>query len=299
MARNLAPLAWLIVIFLSVAAAVVLVVSLFLVLTPDGSDLKGCVKTTMFEVDLCPRSKTYTPLGQISPVLRQAVIVSEDSGFWDHHGIDWNELKASFETNLKQGRFARGGSTLTQQLAKNVYLSGEKSVIRKIREAIIALRIERLYSKEFILEKYLNVVQFGKDVYGVKAASQYYFNKTPSDLTIAQSAWLAFLLPNPEKYSVSFHKAKLTPFAKRQMRVIVDRLARFKRISESERQTASSEVARLFGDQGDDTALEMTVENSPDWDGTTDEEPISVTAPDPNPEPTPEASEPQSETPND
>jgi monofunctional biosynthetic peptidoglycan transglycosylase len=179
--------------------------------------------------------------------MRNSVVVSEDSAFWDHKGIDWIELRKSFETNLEKGRIARGGSTITQQLAKNVYLTSEKSLLRKIREAVIAIRLERRYEKNTILEKYLNVVEFDKDVYGVKNAAQHYFEVSPAQLTIAQSAWLAFLLPNPKKYSVSFHKNKLTPFAFRQMREIINRLWRFKRITENEKNMAVREARAFFG----------------------------------------------------
>lgn len=201
----------------------------------------------MHEVRLCRNDRSYTPLNQIAESMQNAVIVSEDSAFWNHEGIDWVELRKSFETNLEKGRFARGGSTITQQLAKNVYLSPEKSVLRKIKEAVIAIRIERQYKKKLILEKYLNVVEFDKDIYGIKSAALHYFQTTPNSLTIAQSAWLAFLLPNPPKYSISFHRNKLTPFAYKQMSEIINRLGRFKKISEGDRAAAIFEAKAMFG----------------------------------------------------
>lgn len=201
----------------------------------------------MHDVRLCRKDSSYVPIGQISSSLQNAIIASEDAAFWDHEGIDWVELRKSFETNLEKGRFARGGSTITQQLAKNVYLSAEKSLLRKIKEAVIATRIEKQYSKKLILEKYLNVVEFDKNVYGVKAAAKHYFGVAPSSLTIAQSAWLAFLLPNPPKYSMSFHRNKLTPFAFKQMSEIINRLRRFKKISEDERNQAIYEARGMFG----------------------------------------------------
>jgi monofunctional biosynthetic peptidoglycan transglycosylase len=210
----------------------------------------------MHEVRLCRKEPSYVALAQISESLQNAVIVSEDSAFWDHEGIDWIELRKSFETNIEKGRFARGGSTITQQLAKNVYLSPEKSVLRKIKEAVIATRIERQYKKKLILEKYLNVVEFDKNIYGVKKAAQHYFQTTPRSLTIAQSAWLAFLLPNPPKYSISFHRNKLTPFAFKQMSEIINRLGRFKKISESDRAAALDEARSMFGGlSGESTEL--------------------------------------------
>lgn len=267
MLKKIAPLAWLGLILLSLAALATTAFALLLLLSPSGQDLDGCLTTTMFEVELCAKSSSYVKLGQISPFLKNAVIASEDAAFWDHHGIDWVELQNSFETNLKKGRMARGGSTITQQLAKNVYLSADKSLIRKFREAVIALRLERLYKKEFLLEKYLNVVEFAPGVYGAKAAAQHYFQTTPGNLNIGQSVWLAFLLPNPEKYSISFKNRALTPFAYRQLRAIVDRLFRFKRISDDQRRTGYAEIAVLFGPGSGGAALDLTLENSPEWDG--------------------------------
>lgn len=247
MIRRLLPIGWLLLSILCAGIIAAASGVLFFVLIPDAKDLDSCLTTTMHEVRLCRKDPSYAPLSQISENLQNAVIVSEDSAFWDHEGIDWVELRKSFETNLEKGRFARGGSTITQQLAKNVYLSSEKSVLRKIKEAVIATRIERQYKKKLILEKYLNVVEFDKNVYGAKKAARHYFQTTPNSLTIAQSAWLAFLLPNPPKYSISFHRNKLTPFAFKQMSEIINRLGRFKKISEADRATAIAEAKAMFG----------------------------------------------------
>ncbi len=245
--RILVPLGSALSVLFFLASILLALIFWFFISVPDAKDLKGCVTTQMYGLSLCPGSKGYAKLSQISPHLKNAVVASEDAAFWDHGGIDWNELKQSIETNLKKGRLARGGSTITQQLAKNVYLTSEKSLLRKIREAIIALRIERLYSKELILERYLNVVEFDKDVYGASAAAKHYFNKTASALTVAESAWLAFLLPNPKKYSASFHKSKLTLFTLRQITEIINRLYRFKKITDAQRDLALYDAKALFG----------------------------------------------------
>lgn len=209
---------------------------------PSRAKIRGCMTTEMFHVELCPGSKDYVPLKKISKYLRQAVVVTEDSAFWSHRGFDFQEMQKSFEKNLEKGHFARGGSTITQQLAKNLFLSSEKSIQRKFLEAIITLQIERNLSKEEILERYLNVVQFGKDLYGVKDAAQFYFKKSPANLDLIESAFLAFLLPSPEKYSVSFFKKKLTPFARQRLRQIVGNLYRYQDISAEAYQTA---IARM------------------------------------------------------
>lgn len=256
MIRRLLPLGWFVISILCVGVIALASGTLFFILIPNAKDLDSCLTTTMHEVRLCRKEPSYVALAQISESLQNAVIVSEDSAFWDHEGIDWIELRKSFETNIEKGRFARGGSTITQQLAKNVYLSPEKSVLRKIKEAVIATRIERQYKKKLILEKYLNVVEFDKNIYGVKKAAQHYFQTTPRSLTIAQSAWLAFLLPNPPKYSISFHRNKLTPFAFKQMSEIINRLGRFKKISESDRAAALDEARSMFGGlSGESTEL--------------------------------------------
>lgn len=245
--RKAAPMGWFLMVLVCAGAFIVAAAAGFFIFIPDAKDLGGCLKTKMYGLSLCKDDPSYARLSSISVVARNAVIVSEDAAFWDHKGIDWVELQRSFETNIEKGRLARGGSTITQQLAKNVYLTPEKTVLRKIREAVIALRIERLYKKEVILEKYLNVVEFDKNVYGIKAAARHYFGIAPSELNAAQAAWLAFLLPNPKKYSVSFHSKKMTPFAFRQMSQIIDRLARFKRIDAETRSVAIQQARTLFG----------------------------------------------------
>jgi monofunctional biosynthetic peptidoglycan transglycosylase len=223
--------------------------AILLLIIPNGGDLKTCITTELYKVRLCPDSPDYAKLNQISAHAKHAIVFSEDAAFWDHQGIDWDELQKSFEANLEKGRFARGGSTITQQLAKNVYLSAEKSLWRKAREAIIALRIERLYEKSFILERYLNVVEFGEGLYGIKPAAQFYFRKSPAELSIAESAFLAFLLPSPKRYAASFRQKQLSTFARKQTHEIVDRLHRFKKISEEEKVQAWMELDSLFGGQ--------------------------------------------------
>lgn len=205
---------------------------------PSRETIRGCMTTVLFEVELCPGGKNYVPIKKISKNLQQAVIVTEDSAFFDHRGFDFTEIQRSFEKNLEKGRFARGGSTISQQLAKNMFLSSEKSLQRKIMEAIITVQLEKHLSKNEILERYLNVVQFGPKLYGVKDAAQFYFKKSPSELDLIESAWLAYLLPSPDKYSVSFFKKQLTPFARKRLRQIVTNMYRFHRASEDQYRTA-------------------------------------------------------------
>ena len=225
-------------------------VALLLLTTPRPTDIRGCITTKMYNVHLCPQDPNYVALKSISPNIKNAVIVSEDSTFYQHGGIDWFELRESAEKNWATGQWARGGSTITQQLAKNVYLSADKSLVRKIREVIITLQLEDFLKKDEILEKYLNVVEFGENLYGVGPASKFYFNKTASELTPAEGAFLAFLLPSPKKYSVSFRKKQLTPFARSRMRVIVNRMARFRSISEEQREQGIAQVDSFYSYSG-------------------------------------------------
>jgi monofunctional biosynthetic peptidoglycan transglycosylase len=160
----------------------------------------------------------------VSPVAVSAIVLSEDWAFYQHNGFDFQQMWDSFTTNLEKGKFARGGSTITQQMVKNVYLTGEKTIWRKIQEAVLAIRVERHLSKRRILEIYLNVVEFGQGLYGIGPASRFYFQKSPSELTAREGAFLAMLLPSPKKYSVSFRKKELTPYARSIVRDLLGKL---------------------------------------------------------------------------
>jgi monofunctional biosynthetic peptidoglycan transglycosylase len=138
----------------------------------------------------------WVSYGRISENLKRAVLVAEDSAFWQHDGVDFKQLKESMEVNLERMEFVRGASTITQQLAKNLYLSPSKNPIRKVRELLIARRLEAELSKQRILELYLNVVEWGDGIYGAEAASRIYFGKAAADLAPAEAALLAGALVN-------------------------------------------------------------------------------------------------------
>lgn len=145
-----------------------------------------------------PRRVPWVPLSAISPKLRAAVVASEDHSFYRHHGFDYDELWASLLADLAAGRYRRGGSTITQQVAKNAFLSREKTISRKFREAILTWRLEHALSKDQILEAYLNVAGWGDGLVGAASAAHFYFSKPPAELTWAESATLAGILSNPE-----------------------------------------------------------------------------------------------------
>jgi monofunctional biosynthetic peptidoglycan transglycosylase len=142
----------------------------------------------------------WVPLAQISPHLQRAVIVAEDASFWSHDGFDWEGIRDAAIRNLGDGAIKRGGSTITQQLAKNLYLTSERSWFRKAREAMITRALERRLTKRRILELYLNVVEWGRDVYGAEAAARRHFGKSAKDLTQEEAALLAAILPSPRRY---------------------------------------------------------------------------------------------------
>jgi monofunctional biosynthetic peptidoglycan transglycosylase len=142
----------------------------------------------------------WVPLAQISPHLQRAVIVAEDASFWSHEGFDWEGIRDAAIHNLGAGAIKRGGSTITQQLAKNLYLPSERSWLRKAREAMITRSLEHRLSKPRILELYLNVVEWGRDIYGAEAAARHHFGKSAKDLTAEEAALLAAILPSPRRH---------------------------------------------------------------------------------------------------
>lgn len=147
-----------------------------------------------------PENPAWTPLSEIPLHLRRAVLAAEDFSFYGHKGVDWFEVKESFRKNLETRRFARGASTITQQLAKNLFLSREKSLTRKLREVLLARKLEKALKKDRILELYLNIVELGNMVYGVGQGSRYHFGKPPAALSLRESTILAAMLPGPKVY---------------------------------------------------------------------------------------------------
>ena len=142
----------------------------------------------------------WVPYARISSHLKRAVIAAEDSKFIEHQGFDWNGIETAFEKNLKKGRIVAGGSTISQQLAKNLFLSGHRTPWRKVQEAIITFMLESLMSKRRILEIYLNVIEWGDGVFGAEAAAKHYFRSNAKALGPNEAARLAAMIPNPRFY---------------------------------------------------------------------------------------------------
>ena len=162
----------------------------------------------------------WVPYERISKNLKRAIIASEDANFSEHDGVDWDALEKAFERNDKRGKITHGGSTITQQLAKNLFLSGSRSYLRKGQETIIAFMLEAVMSKQRILEIYLNVAEFGRGVFGAEAAARYYFKTSAAKLSTAQAARLAVMLPNPRFYD----KNRSTRYLERRTSTIQRRI---------------------------------------------------------------------------
>ncbi|GAB2878399.1 monofunctional biosynthetic peptidoglycan transglycosylase [Uliginosibacterium flavum] len=156
----------------------------------------------------------WQPYERISLQLKRAVIAAEDDTFVDHDGFDWNGIQKAMEKNQKKGKAVAGGSTISQQLAKNLFLSPSRSYVRKAQEAVITLMIETLWSKRRILEVYLNSVEWGSGIFGAEAAARRYYSIGAAQLGAEQAARLAVMLPNPRKYEKSF-SARLAAHAAR------------------------------------------------------------------------------------
>jgi monofunctional biosynthetic peptidoglycan transglycosylase len=157
---------------------------------------------------------------RISQNLKRAVLAAEDDAFFEHEGVDLEQLRKSFEEDLKQGKISRGGSTITQQLAKNLYLSPSKDPLRKLRELIIARRLETALSKARIFEIYLNVIEWGDGIWGAEAAARTYFGTSAASLSRDQAALLAGAIINPRLYSPAHPPARLL----RRQRIVLSRM---------------------------------------------------------------------------
>ena len=162
----------------------------------------------------------WVPYSRISVHLKRAIIAAEDAKFLDHEGFDWEAIQKAYEKNLKKGKVVAGGSTISQQLAKNLFLSGERTWWRKAQEAAITVMIETIMSKRRILEIYLNVIEWGNGVFGAEAAARYHFGVTAAALGPEQAARLAAMVPSPRRYVPGRETAHL----QRRVEIILARM---------------------------------------------------------------------------
>jgi len=162
----------------------------------------------------------WVPYDRIATHLKRAVVAAEDARFIDHEGFDWEGIQHALERNYKRGKVVAGGSTISQQLAKNLFLSGERSWLRKAEEAAITWMMEHTLSKRRILELYLNVAEWGDGVFGAEAAARYHFGVPASQLAPEQAAWLAAILPSPRTYK----RGGITAYSLTRAQVIFERM---------------------------------------------------------------------------
>ena len=213
-------------LLISVAAAAFVLLAYVYLTLPDVRLLAHTNPATTAWMEMRAREGTkrrehrWVPYSRISQNLKRAVIVAEDRAFWEHEGIDLEQIRESMEINLEQGKAARGASTITQQLAKNLYLSPSRNPIRKLRELIIARRMEAALTKARILEIYLNVIEWGDGVWGAEAAARRYFGVPAAALSAPQAALLAGAIINPRVFSPTRPNRRLL----RRQRIIMRRM---------------------------------------------------------------------------
>jgi monofunctional biosynthetic peptidoglycan transglycosylase len=188
------------------------------------------------------RPAYWASLKEISRYGQWAIVLSEDWSFYQHEGMDLNQVQIALEEMWTENRF-RGASTISQQMVKNVFLSEDRTIWRKLNEAILTWKVEKVLSKSQILEIYLNSIEYGPSIYGIRNASRYYFGKSPRNLTPREGAFLAMLLPSPKKYSVSFRRKSLSKFAKKRIQEILEKMRMGKAIS---KELYASELQQKF-----------------------------------------------------
>lgn len=220
----------------------------------------------------------WVPYERISPYLRRAVLVSEDDSFYQHNGVNVDELKEALRRDWSKKKFAYGGSTVTQQLAKNLYLSPSRNPVRKLRELLIARELEKELSKKRILEIYLNVVELGEQVYGAEAGARHYFARSASSLNPSQAALLAGCLPNPVVMNPGVPNQRL----RRRQRIILSRMRRWGYLIEREVLSEKKPRAPMVAPETQPEATPESVTSDPASTETSSTAVAETTAPPPN-----------------
>lgn len=182
------------------------------------------------------KPKSWTNLDDISSIATAAILMSEDARFYQHSGFDFEEMAKALKKNFKKNQIVRGASTISQQVAKNLFLTRRKSWIRKIQEVFYTIVLELVFSKKTIFEIYLNIAEWGRGIYGIRAASNHYFQKSPNNINAKEGAFLATLLPSPIRYSAAFQRRELSKRAERHIDIILTRLVQTGKLSSHEAQ---------------------------------------------------------------
>ncbi|MCB0298396.1 MAG: monofunctional biosynthetic peptidoglycan transglycosylase [Calditrichaeota bacterium] len=185
----------------------------------------------------------WVALNAVPQLLQRTIIVAEDASFWVHEGVDWYEMEEAIRDNINEGKRLRGASTITQQTAKNLFLSPERSLYRKFREFLITQELEAHLSKNRILELYLNYIEFGEGLFGIGSAARHYFGKSPAELDLFEMVRLAAIIPNP----LNLDPRRPSGDLRWRCRVILQRVRHYKWASEDEYQAARSRMDAFFG----------------------------------------------------
>ncbi|HTB72290.1 MAG TPA: biosynthetic peptidoglycan transglycosylase [Polyangiaceae bacterium] len=222
-----------------------------------------------------PGSDDWTPLDEISPYMQVAVLTTEDGGFPKHHGFNRASIRSSIIANLKARRFARGASTITMQLAKNLFLARDKTLSRKLEEVVLTDYLEQTFSKDELMELYLNVIEFGPAVYGITAASEHYFGRTPAELKLGECLFLSSLLPAPLRYGAMRENGEVPEGWMRMLRSLMQIAHHYGRITDAELAEAEKEPV-VFWRGGDRPPPRAPVRARTPIDGETDD---VITAP--------------------
>jgi hypothetical protein len=213
-----------------------------------------------------PGTSNWTPIDDISPYMQVAVLTTEDGAFPHHHGFNRASIRASIIANLKARRFVRGASTITMQLAKNLFLSRDKTLSRKIEEVILTDYLEQTFSKDELMELYLNVIEFGPAIYGITAAANYYYGRTPAELNLAECLFLSSLLPAPRRYGAMRESGTVPPGWLRTLHVLMQVAHRTGRITDAELAEAQNENV-VFWTGGERPPPRPPVQARPRLDG--------------------------------
>ncbi len=214
-----------------------------MVYLPDGSTAQE---------ESGPGSDAWVDLDHVSPYMQIAVLTTEDGAFFKHAGFNHAAIRASIIANLKAGRFVRGASTISMQLAKNLFLSREKTVSRKLEEVILTDYLEQTFTKHEIMELYLNVIEFGPDVYGIAAAAEHYFGRKPDELDLAECLFLSSLLPNPIGYHRLYEKGQISASWARNIKTLMEIAFKSGKITQDELDQGEAEDVVFFKDDDPD-----------------------------------------------
>jgi hypothetical protein len=201
-------------------------------------------------VDVVPGDPDFISAGALPPLFRSALLVSEDANFYGHPGVDVAEMPAAWAENVERGRMARGASTITQQLVKNLFLTGEKTIVRKLEEAALALLVDAAIPKWRILEIYVNVIEWGPGLRGLVPAARHYFGKTPAELTAKETAFLVCLIPSPVRYHQAHLAGRVGPGMEQLMANLLAKLRSIDALDEAAYRAALDEELAFAPEPG-------------------------------------------------